>query len=662
MKKVALCFLLSFSCLLPSQNKTDSLSAVFHSNKPDTLKAEALVKICMAFSSNNPDSCLLYTDSALAFLNPKKLFKYLPAVYKLRGVANVNLGKYEESLKCYFEGLKIAEKTNNKKETASLLNNIGVNYWYQKSFAKAKDYYLKAYALRMELGNKKEISKSLNNLGIISLELKDYEGAIKYYRQALVMKKEINDEPGIANCYNNMGIVYEEQKKQGPALDNYKLALTIYEKINDVRGKLVTYNNIANILRLKKDFTGAENYAKQALALAKEIDDKEDVKAAFEILASACYNQSKFKDGYDYLKEYSRVKDTLYSISKAEAMQEMESKYQTEKKEQELQIKDLRITNQQREIDKAKIIKIALITGLCLFFAVSLLIFNRYLLKKKANQIITLQKQEVEQQKRIVEEKNHEILDSIRYAKHIQEAILPHPHYVKKVLGNHFVLYKPKDIVSGDFYYVEETEGHIYFAAVDCTGHGVPGAFISIVGSNGLSRCVKEFKLSDPGKLLDKLNELVNETLRQKMHESRIRDGMDISLCVVDKKAKQLCYAGANNPLYYLRNGALIEIKGNGQPIGTFMEEKNQPFTTHTIDLLTGDIFYVFTDGFADQFGGPKGKKFKYKQLKELLVAVSALPLAQQKEKLDGAFENWRGNLEQIDDLCLIGFKPDKTT
>jgi serine phosphatase RsbU (regulator of sigma subunit)/Tfp pilus assembly protein PilF len=637
------------SIAVAQYNTTDSLARVLHSSAPDTSKADAYVRLCMAYSSNNPDTCILYTDSAIAFLKQKNLPRYFAIVYRLRGVAYVNLGKYEESLKCYFDALRFAESAHNNKDIASILNNIGVNYWYQKSFAKAKEYYLKAHALRLAIGNKKEISKSLNNLGIISVELRDFAEAIRYYTQSLAIKKEIGDETGIANCYNNLGIVYEELKKPGPALENYKLALALFEKIDDTRGKLVSYNNIANIMRLKKDFAGAELHAKKGLAIAQEINDKEDIKASFEILAGSCYNQGKYKDAYDYLAQYSLVKDTLYSLSKAEAMQEMETRYQTEKKEQELQIKDLRIRDQQGEIKKARIIRVALFGGLVLLGLISLLILNRYLLKKKANLIIT-------EQKKVVEEKNHEILDSIRYAKHIQEAILPHGQYVRKILAEHFILYKPKDIVSGDFYFVEETDTHKYFAAVDCTGHGVPGAFISIVGANGLSRCVKEFRISDPGQLLDKLNELVNETLRQKMHESRIRDGMDIALCVLDKKTNVLRYAGANNPLYYVRKGVLTEIKANGQPIGTFMEENSAAFTTHTLEVQQGDVYYVFTDGFADQFGGPKGKKYKYKQLKDFLTKIHNSPAAGQKKKLEEEFEAWRGNLEQIDDLCIIGY------
>lgn len=643
-------FLLATLAGIP-QKEVDSLKNVLQSQTPDTLKAEAYIKLCMNYSSNHPDSCLLYADSALSFTGKKNLTKYHAMIYRLRGVAYVNQSKYQESLKAYFEALKHAEKAGTKKDIAAVLNNIGVNYWYQKSFSTAKEYYLKSYALRVELGNKKEISKSLNNLGIISLELKEFDKAIEYYERSLEIKKEINDELGIGNCYNNIGIVYEEQKKLEPALQNFKQALFILDKTNDTRGKLVSLNNIANIYYKKKDFANTEIFARQALALAKEIDDKEDVKSSFEILAASCYSQSKYKDAFDYLKEYSVIKDTLYNINKAEAMQEMEAKYQNEKKEQEIQIKDLRIKDQQSEISRSKIIKTALLIGVTLLAILSLLILNRYLLKRRANLIIS-------EQKKVVEEKNNEIMDSIRYAKHIQEAILPHAQLVNKVFKENFVLYKPKDIVSGDFYFVEETETHKYIAAVDCTGHGVPGAFISIVGANGLSRCVKEFKITDPGRLLDKLNELVNDTLRQKIHDSRIRDGMDIALCIIDKKTRQLNYAGANNPLYWVRTGGLKEIKADGQPVGTFVEERNTPFTTHTIDPLPGDIFYVFTDGFADQFGGPKGKKYKYRQMKIFLTEIYALPMPQQKQKLEEEFERWRGKLEQIDDICILGIRP----
>ncbi|MBA2611719.1 MAG: SpoIIE family protein phosphatase [Bacteroidetes bacterium] len=275
-----------------------------------------------------------------------------------------------------------------------------------------------------------------------------------------------------------------------------------------------------------------------------------------------------------------------------------------------------------------------------------------------------------------LEEKNKEILDSINYAKRLQDAILPSEKLWLSYLPNSFVFYKPKDIVAGDFYWIEKVsqkslvdsqqpEDIILFAAADCTGHGVPGALVSVVCSNALNRTVKEFNITEPGKILDKVRELVIETFEKS--ENEVKDGMDISLCALNIKTLQLKWAGANNPLWYLQSpleevgeqrpgdSVMSEIKADKQPIGKYADEK--PFTTHTIQLKKGDIIYVFTDGYADQFGGPKGKKFKYKQLLELLVSSKNKQLSDQKNILGSTFKNWRAALDQVDDVCIIGVR-----
>lgn len=270
---------------------------------------------------------------------------------------------------------------------------------------------------------------------------------------------------------------------------------------------------------------------------------------------------------------------------------------------------------------------------------------------------IVAQKEEVEFQKEIVEEKNKDIMDSIRYAKHIQDAILPSDEFVQATFKDAFILFKPKDIVSGDFYWVKEKENLALFAAVDCTGHGVPGAFVSIVGNNGLNRAINEFGLLDPGKILDKLTLLVEEAFKQQgsTDSDDVKDGMDIALCVLNKDTNELHYAGANNPLYLIRNGELIEIKADKQPIGSY--DKRVPFTTHTLQLEANDRIFLFSDGYADQFGGPKGKKFKYKTFKNLLLDNTNIPINEFKSLLDHAFEEWKSDLEQIDDVCVIGIE-----
>ena len=280
------------------------------------------------------------------------------------------------------------------------------------------------------------------------------------------------------------------------------------------------------------------------------------------------------------------------------------------------------------------------------------------------NKVLSLQREELEH-------KHRDIMDSIKYAKRIQEAILPPKHIVERNIHDHFVLYKPKDIVSGDFYWTEEHEGRVMVAAVDCTGHGVPGAFVSIVGSNGLNRAVNEFKLTQPAAILDKLNYLVTDSLHQGQTEGK--DGMDMALCCFDWVNRKVLFSGANNSLYVISKKIQVpetdivlkldderimyELKADKQPIGGVSSYHQKPFTPHEIEMVQGDMFYLFTDGFADQFGGPKGKKFKYSQLFKLLCNISALAMDKQREILNEEFEKWRGELEQIDDVCVIGVR-----
>lgn len=265
---------------------------------------------------------------------------------------------------------------------------------------------------------------------------------------------------------------------------------------------------------------------------------------------------------------------------------------------------------------------------------------------------IEQKKEQIEHQKELVEEKNKEIVDSINYAKRIQAAILPARRMMEEKMPEHLLFYKPKDIVAGDFYWLEERRNSVLFAVADCTGHGVPGALVSVICHSGLNRSVREFDLIDPGKILDKTREIIVSEFEKS--DDEVKDGMDISLVAFDRSSKKLRWAGANNPLWILRNEtSQVEIvKPNKQPIGKFANI--QPFTTHEIDLKSGDLVYLFTDGFADQFGGDKGKKLKYDRLRDLLVSISSIPFESQLKRLESELESWKGSLEQTDDICLV--------
>ena len=275
---------------------------------------------------------------------------------------------------------------------------------------------------------------------------------------------------------------------------------------------------------------------------------------------------------------------------------------------------------------------------------------------KERTEEVVRQKDEIDQQKSKLEELYNDVTDSIRYAKSLQDYILPPENIMKKWLPLSFVLFKPKDIVSGDFYWMHKIGNKHLFAAVDCTGHGVPGAFMSLVGANGLNGAIKEHKLNDPGMILDDLNAYSHESLNKEGDENAVRDGMDISLCAIDYKNMQLDYAGAYNPLYIIRNGEILITKGDKFAIGSF-EPGAKHFNTQSIPLKKGDLIYVFSDGYADQFGGLKGKKFMYRQFRETLLSIKDLPMDEQRALLDQKIEAWKGSFEQVDDILIIGVR-----
>lgn len=288
-----------------------------------------------------------------------------------------------------------------------------------------------------------------------------------------------------------------------------------------------------------------------------------------------------------------------------------------------------------------------LVTGLIIIIAIIAIRLLRQ--NKRTNKIL-------KSQNAIIEEKNKNITDSINYAKRLQNAILPPADLVKHILPEHFILYQPKDIVSGDFYWVSQHDEKFMIAAVDCTGHGVPGALLSIVGHNAISQTVNELGITQPAKVLDSMNTLIKKILHQDKG-SDIRDGMDMALCTYDRKSGTLEYAGANNPLYLISDKKLNVIKGSKLTVGSMEDENTLSPQNHSLQLKSGNCFYIFSDGLADQFGGKDNKKFKASRLQELLISICDKPMQEQQDLIRTAFNDWKGNYEQVDDILLIGVR-----
>ncbi|MBI4646690.1 MAG: tetratricopeptide repeat protein [Bacteroidia bacterium] len=704
--------------------------------------------------------------------------------YNNLGLAYSSLGDYSKALDYYQKSLKIKEELNDKRGIMRCYNNIGNIYFQMKNLKLTLEYYDKALSIAEEIEDKFAMSACLNNIGNILRSDGKPEEALANYTKALNLLEAINDKTSIAFCLNNIGIIYDDLRKYELALYYYSKTLKARETLNDRQGIALALNNIGNLYNHKGDFQKAIEYSKKSLDIAKEIGSLDDQKEIFISLSQHYEGLKMYGKSLEYYKLYKHTNDSIFNFESDKRLKEMEAKYQNEKKQKEIELLNKEKRIQQSEIEKKEaqvkqrtIILYAFIGGFILLALLIIVVFMSYKQKKEANKLLAIhieeiklqkeeiltQRDEIERQHRLLEERNREVLDSITYALNIQKAILPPEEYISKHLPEHFILYKPKDIVSGDFYWVKEitvshgmtasrvTANHsvdtrhsvaashsviashpmtetdyqrknfLVFCVADCTGHGVPGAFMSMLGIALLNEIINNMVNSADinsvspilaSEILNRLRINIIRSLHQTGSSDTSKDGMDIAFCVLDLTESgtnivkndrlTLHYAGAYNPLYLIRNpdpqghlkadpqghvtedyrrsndtgynkgdlaGQLseygdpagrgfIEVKADKMPIGgVYTSEKMLSFTENIIPVYSSDMLYIFSDGFADQQGGMAGKKFKYSQFKELLLSLYSLSVEEQKKEISDNFEKWKGSHEQIDDVTVLGMR-----
>ncbi|HEY9083464.1 MAG TPA: tetratricopeptide repeat protein [Vicingaceae bacterium] len=629
-----------------AQTTLDTLIQNINSNISVDKKLNTIKNASNSLILSNPDTLIYYCNIALKLCDSlkneeKKLF-FLGVLSEV----HFNLSNYSEALKYTFQGIKICEENGDSLELANLLNNVGRVYNRVNNKADdAKNYFIKSLEIRKRLNDSIGMASSYNNIGIIYMMKAEYDTGMTYWENSLKIKLAIGDSIGASTTMNNMAMYYRDIGETKKALEFFNDVLRIKKRINDHAAISMAYQNLGELyFKLGETEKGIDYYLK-SLEEAKLSKSKQLISFIHNVLATTYYKNKDYKLAYDNFLKHSLLEDSIFSEKTIQNLDELESKYQNEKKA-------LLIENLEKEkkvqLEKQNIIILSSGLGLLSMLIIVIIVSKNYRQKKKDHAIIF-------EQKNILSEKNKEITDSITYARRLQEAILPPNELIKEKLPDSFILFKPKDVVSGDFYWLEHKNSTVFFAVADCTGHGVPGAMVSVVCSNALNRAVKEFELINPAKILDKVRELVIETFEKSIED--VKDGMDIALCSFNTKTNELHYAGANNPLWIIRqnNKKIEEIKANKQPIGIFHDFV--PFTNHQIQLTKGDQIYLFSDGYPDQFGGEKGKKMMYKPFKNILIENSDLEMSQQKEILAQEFEKWKGKMDQIDDVCIFGIK-----
>ncbi len=601
---------------------------------------------------SNYDSSLYYHQKALEIANTNNINdENLAFTYLMLGNDYYDKGAFNKASSYYFKSLKLAEQLKNNNIRVQCHNRLSKLYFKLNDFQLTVEHVNKAIRLNTA-NNTREFGVSYNSLGNLTLNSNNLDSALFYFNLTLLQFQNCGDVIGQSIASINLGDTYlglfnknESKNNLDSSYYYYQLSYQLNKKVDNQFGMVYGLWGMADVNVVNQNYSSALSNYYQALAVSLEIGAKSEELNLYKKLHEL-FDIKNIKDSsLYYLKKHINLKNLVESTEQSKQLLKQESKYEAEK----LIAQEKAESDKQKLIESEKnkwkniIISMIIMVALILLF-ISYISLKRLKIIRSKNEIINKINQELNSQ-------HQEIMDSITYAKRIQRAILPTKELVNELLNDSFILYLPKDIVAGDFYWLEHKKGKVIFAVADCTGHGVPGAMVSVICNNALNRSVREHNLTIPGKILDKTCEIVIQEF-EKSHED-VKDGMDIALCAIEDNILQ--YSGANNPLWIVRNDEIIEIKANKQPIGK--HTNLQPFTNHKFNLLKNDSIYLFTDGYLDQFGGEKGKKFKASKLKELILSIQDKSMNEQLKVITNVFNVWRGSLEQVDDVCMIGVR-----
>ena len=611
-------------------------------NRELIAKSAEQLAVCL-FQLNQIDSISKFLNIAIEnyskTTNNDGLFSVLSYKTKLL----INEGKTKEAFEINKKLVDLAESLNDQNKLGLAYSRMGSLFLKINDNEKAIRYFEKALKIFIQKNNYTGIENCYNQLGNCYSNKSYNDMAIEYFERGLEINKKTNDINRKINFLVGIGNVYYSLNNNEKALFFYKEAL----KIDGTGKNIIIKNNIASVLMNMERYKEAKPYLLEYYYESSNISDKSI--GAFN-LAQTYEQLGDYNSAMDFMDIYVRINDSLNTAIHNSELSEIEAKYRNEKQEEQNILLQERLKNKSLQIYFA-------LAGILFLLGLAFFIFRGLRQKNKANLALAEKNKIIEEKNIIVEEQHKDITDSIKYAQRIQQAILPPDKLWSNILPQSFVFYQPKDILSGDFYWIEETAEYIFIAAADCTGHGVPGALMSIVNYNLLNRAVLEHGLTDAGAILDSVNKSLTLSLHQTFQESAVRDGMDVSICVINKSSKKMNFAGAFNSIYLIRNNEIQEFIPDKQPVGAFIEDNIKPFKNQTFQLMENDVVYMFTDGYADQFGGPKGKKYKYKQLQQLLLESHTKSFGEQKSIIKKSINDWKGNLEQVDDILLLGYK-----
>lgn len=690
------------------QAKIDSLVQIISSTKIDTVSIKS--RLYLAELIEDSEKQIEHINKALKFSEKINYKKGIAKAYSQMGVYYTNKGDFDVAVKFLNKSLSLFKELGIKEKEAAALGNMGNIYCYKGDYDKGLECFLSVLDVMNELNNKSAIATVKNNIGSLYIYLDNDSLALKYYKEAYAIFDNINDEGGMSLTLNNLANVYNADKKHKRAIEYFHKSITLsekngniqqlglsytniamaYEKIGDNKNAMkyfekaisvfkkignknnlaITYLNLSYFYRDTKDYLKAKKYVNLSNEISKEIGAKHTIMKVYKELAFYDSEEGNYSSALENYKMFSDMRDSIFKIEQSEQIVEMQTKFDTQQKEKENEL--LKEKNAKNELQNARK-NILIISGIILvifLLTIGFIIQRISHLRKKGNIRLKEKNAEISQQKEEISAQNEllniqnekinkshiKIKSSITYAKRIQDAMLPSIDVIDNILPENFIFFEPCDIVSGDFYWVKKTKGHIVIVVADCTGHGVPGAMLSMLAMSLLNDVVNNENITQANQVLEKLRLKIKKSLNQVGEIDEQKDGLDMALCTINLETNTMQYSGANIPLYHYRNGELIIYEPVPNPIG--INYKEFPFKNKVIQLKKNDVFYMFSDGIVDQFHPTTKKKFKPSGLRTALSNIHKLPMKQQKNEISKLYIEWTGSKNnQIDDILFLGFR-----
>ncbi len=623
---------------------------------------------------NYPGAIMNYEESADLYTQAGQRFD-AGRIYLRLGNASLEVGEYDVALDYLQKALPIFEEFNSYRGIAAVTNSMGVIYFTQELYEKALEVDFDHLEKSRQIGDQREIANALNNIGNVYNKLAEdslkflfggnfqdsvkieptnkyldlFDEALKYYNEAISAREKLEDQQGLISPIMNIGIIYINSGKPVMALAPLERALELNKEINDKASQATIYLLLGEVYLSFENYNTSLDYLDNALELALETDIKEIVMKIYEKLSEIYQKRNNYTQSLKYYKLYFSCFEEFNREKRQKSIADMQVKYETEATEKENALLQAESELADTKLKQTRIILFITILAIGVFIAMMLQLIRQNNLKKKANR-------ELAQKNSLITEQKKEITDSIQYASRIQTAMLPPGDYVDNLMPERFILYMPRDIVSGDYYYINEKDGKVICVAADCTGHGVPGAFMSMLGIAFLNEIISKNIELHTDQILGELRNHVITSLHQTGKEGESQDGMDLAIYILDKKTNKIEFSGANNSLLIYRNGEMIEAKADKMPIGIHTRHK-KPFTRHSLDLQKGDMIYTFSDGYPDQFGGPKQKKFMIRNFKKMLLDIHKKSMDEQLQIMEKTLSDWMVETEQVDDILVIGVR-----